>query len=151
MSRKNGGLDRIRAAVAEQPGMLASDLSKAANLDPMSGLLSYAVKIGAVYSAGPHRWKRYYPCPHQAAAADAELRAQADARRDSVKRAHWKIKCLRRKVASAAAGRSRDTRPAQAVQGRATGTFVVAGVKYTIAPPMRDRWADDGKADAGGR
>lgn len=146
MAVKNGGLERIRKAVAERPGMLAGEVARAVGIDPSSGLLAYARKVGAVHAAGPHRWQRYYPCQLQAAAADAELRAQAVARRAAVKKADWQVKCLRRKAASAALGRARNTRPKQVVSGRATGTFVVKGVRYTIAPPMPDRWAVDSKA-----
>lgn len=136
MPEKNGGLMRIRRVIHDQPGLRLSELAVAADVPPSSGLMAYARKIGLVHVAGPRGFQRYYPTVEMAADADTAVHEEAKQARIDARRRNWRESSLRRKAATKAAGRSKNTRPGQEVKGQAFGTFTVRGQRITIAPPM---------------
>ncbi len=135
MPSHNGGLARIQRIVHDRPGLRLGELAAAAGVPPSSGLMAYARRIGLVHVAGPRGFQRYYPTVDMAAENDAAVHEEAKRSRLEVKRRAWRESALRRKAATKAAGRSKNTRPSQEVKGQAYGTFTVRGQRMTIAPP----------------
>lgn len=135
MASHNGGLARIQRIVQDRPGLRLAELALAADVPPSSGLMAYARKVGLVHVAGPRGFQRYYPTVEMAAENDAAVHEEAKQSRLEVKRRAWRDSALRRKAATKAAGRSKNTRPGEEIKGQAYGTFTVRGKRFTIAPP----------------
>lgn len=145
MAGHNGGLARIQRIVRERPGLRLGELAAAAEVPPSSGLMAYARKVGLVHVAGPRGFQRYYATVELAAENDQAVHEEARQSRLEVKRRAWRENALRRKAATKAAGRSKNTRPGQEVKGEAYGTFTVRGQRITIAPPPpAGRFLDSG-------
>lgn len=127
--------DRIAAHVAAHPGVRYADLCAAVNTKRRSGHIAYAVNTGRIFSAGVHGDTRLYPTRAEAETAEPQLRRAAELRRAEVKKRADEERNRRRKAANRILGRSRNTRPAQAVRGEpSVGEFVVAGRLVRVAP-----------------
>jgi hypothetical protein len=133
--------DRIAAHVAAHPGVRYADLCAAIGIKRRSGHIAYAVNTGRVFSAGVHGDTRLYATRGEAEAAEPQLRRAAELRRADVKKRADEERNRRRKAANRILGRSRNTRPAQAVHGDpSVGEFVVAGrvVRVALAQGVQD-------------
>jgi hypothetical protein len=134
MPKANGAGLRVVAFVAANPGCTYAELCDGSGATRHGGLVSYMLKTGRIFMAGPHGWRRYYPAVEQAAAAhDWLVQQAADARREVKRRADVE-QLRRRKALSRMLGKSRNTRPDRAVQGEPSASeFVVSGVRVKLA------------------
>ena len=125
--------ERIVAHVAKNPVVRYADLCAAVGISTHAGHVAYVRKTGRVFSAGPRSWQRYFPTAEQAWAAEADVQAEAKAaERERNRRAALETN-RRRKAASRLLGRSRNTRPTQAVQGEPSKReFVVYGKRIAL-------------------
>lgn len=126
--------ERIVAHVAANPGVRYADLCAAVGIPSTAGHVAYVRKTGRIFSAGPRSWQRYFPTAEQALSAEPEVQAEAKAaERERNRRAALESN-RRRKAASRLLGRSRNTRPTQAVQGEPSKReFVVGGKRIALA------------------
>jgi hypothetical protein len=138
MPKANGASLRVIAFVAANPGCDYATLCEGADVPPRGGLVSYMLSRGMVFMAGPRGCRRYYPTADQAAAAHDALVAQAEQARREVKRRADIEQARRRKAFSRMLGKSRNTRPAQAIEGEPSAdTFIVSGVRVRLARHRR--------------
>lgn len=127
--------ERIAAHVAAHPGVRYAELCAAVGISTRCGLVAYARRTGRIFSAGLRHWQRYYPSADEASAADAQVRKEAVQHLHDSRVRGDAERNRRRKAASKVLGRSRNTRPTQAVQGAPSATsFVVDGKRFLIQP-----------------
>ena len=142
MTARNGTAERIAAHVAEHPGCTRADLLAALGLDLHDAMPTYCAKAGMIFAAGPRGSQRYFPTAELAKARHGAIVAEVAARREAKKRDNWRKDNLRKRAQRHASGsRSRNTRPGNHAYHLPPGVKLAPGVKVTIAPPMRDRWA----------
>lgn len=139
--RLKSAADRIRDFVTANPGANNAAVREACRCDRAA--LTRALHAGLVHAAGPDGSKRYYPTAELAAAAEAFVTAEAGRRRIDVARRAHAAENERRKAARKAAGCRPGTPRPRAIDAHGRQVFSVGGVRYTVAPPMRDRFAPD--------
>lgn len=131
--------NQIALYVAAHPGLTHRELCDAFSFPPNSGHVTYARVTGRIHAAGPRGWTRYYPTAESAEAADRRVRDEADAHKRARMAEASAERNRRRKAARALLGRSRNTRPNDAVEGRPKKRqFTADGVKVTLAAPVQE-------------
>lgn len=108
-----------------------------------NGMLTFLRKAGRIHAAGPRSWQRYYSTAEQAARAAPRIEAHAKMAEAHRRRVHNTRRALKlRSERAAKTGRCIETRPDRRVTpSLPAGAIPAPGIKVTIAPPIRDRWA----------
>jgi hypothetical protein len=129
-------VERIVAHVAANPGVRYADLCAAVGITSSCGFVAYARRRGLIFAAGPRSWQRYFPTAAEAAVADQMVRDMVLQHERARKAREAQEHNRRRKAASRLLGKSRNTRPNQAVHGEpAARSFVVDGRRFVVAAP----------------
>jgi hypothetical protein len=137
----NGRTKQIAACVAKHPGSTRREILDALGMALDSGMVTYCVSAGIIFSAGPVRSQRYYPTAEQAAAVDAMLRAQARALSEQRRADDSRNANLRRRARRlSAGGKMVNSRPRDGVK-LDPGVTVSTDARLTIQHHgLRDFW-----------
>lgn len=149
MTSRNGTAARIVAFVAAHPGCTRAELLAGCEIDDYRDAMpTYCAKARMIFPAGPRGWTRYFPTAEMAQARHQAIVEFANWQRERKRREGWlrdnarkaKIRKAKRpavlgdiKARAEARARARALLP--------KGVKIPKGVKTTVAPPMRDRWA----------
>lgn len=141
MPTKNGLSARVIAHVAAHPGQLPREIGVALGFKHGSGLLTYLMKTGKLFAAGPRHWHRLYPTAEAAAAVHEQLCEEAKAIVARKIAATAKRSTIVRKARYAATITKRRP-PADAVFKPVLkdGALLHPDVRVTLAPKPRNRF-----------
>lgn len=149
MGLKNKLSQRICKYVAANPGSLARQIGEALKFKHGSGMLTYMVKAGMIFTSGPRGWQRIYPTAALALEHHDRIVAEATATKNAKKQAHHKAQNAKRLAARKA--RRSDERirviPTRSLRPSAVklppGARLLPEVKITVARTPPPRFAPD--------
>lgn len=149
MTTRNGTAARIVAYVAEHPGCTRAELLQGCGIaDYRDAMPTYCAKAGMIFPAGPRGSQRYFPTAEMAQARHQTIVEFVVDRRERKKRLNW----LRDNARKMAVRRIKRPEVLGNIKARAEArararallpkdVAMPVGLKVTVAPPMRDRWA----------
>ena len=144
MTAHNGAIARMHALLRDRPGLTSAQIAEAIGVRIVgTGLMAYALRAGHVHRAGLKRLCRYYATATEALAAHDALVEATRAERAAKEREWLARQALVRRGRRHALGCKPVDKRSTVLPPIGKGTVLASGVRLTIAPPLRDRFAPE--------